>query len=64
MDNDQYNHTIVKDGRQYRYDPDYDCFYRVFTRDEYSELPHWDKYNWIYVTVVLCAICYYVQFIH
>jgi hypothetical protein len=63
MDN---NHSefIVKDGRQYRYDLDYDCFYRVYTRDEYAELPHWDKYSWLYCIAVLTAICYYVEFIH
>ena len=64
MDNDLYNITIEKNGRQYRYDPDYDCYYRVYTRDEYVELPHWDKYSWIYVIVVLCAIAYYVEFIY
>ena len=62
--NDQYNHTIVKDGHQYRYDPDYDCYYRVYTREEYDSLSHWDRFNWLYVIAVLCAICYYVEFIH
>ena len=64
MDNDLYNITIEKNGRHYRYDSDYDCYYRVYTRDEYAELPHWDKYSWIYVIVVLCAIAYYVEFIY
>lgn len=64
MENDEYKDCIQKDGKHYRYDPDYDCFYRIFTRDEYADLPHWEKYNWLYVTAILCAICYYVQFIH
>ena len=51
-------------GHTYRYDPDYDCYYRVYTREEYDSLSHWSKYDWIYVIVVLCAICYYVEFIH
>jgi hypothetical protein len=37
MDNDLYNISIEQNGKQYRYDPDYDCYYRVFTRDEYVE---------------------------
>ena len=61
--NDSYNHTIQKNGREYRYDPDYDCFYRVYTRDEYVELPHWDKYSWLYCIAVLCAIAYYAEYL-
>jgi hypothetical protein len=64
MNNDLYNRTIQLDGKEYRYDPDYDCYYRVYTGDEYAQLPHSEKYGWIYACAVLCAICYYVQFIH
>jgi hypothetical protein len=60
---EQNNHCIEKNGKQYRYDPDYDCYYRVYTHDEWADQPHWSKYNWIYVTAILCAICYYVQFL-
>ena len=62
--NNPHNELILKDGRQYRYDPDYDCYYRVFSREEYVELPHWDKYSWLYCIAVLAAICYYVEYIH
>jgi hypothetical protein len=62
--NNQLNEYIDKDGKLYRYDPDYDCYYRVFTRDEYADLPHWDKHSWIYVIVALCAIAYYVEFLY
>jgi hypothetical protein len=62
--NNQYNELILKDGKQYHYDPDYDCYYRVYSRDEYHRLSHWSKYNWLYVIAVLTAICYYVEFIH
>jgi hypothetical protein len=55
---------INRDGRYYRYDPDYDCWYRVFTRDEYDLLPHWSKYNWLYTIAVLTAICFYLEYIH
>ena len=61
--NDQYNHTIEKNGKQYRYDPDYDCFYRIYTRDEYADLPHWEKYNWLYVSAILCVICAIVTYV-
>ena len=63
MDNDQYNHTIVKDGKTYRYDPDYDCFYRIYTRNDWNDLPHWEKYNWLYVSAVLCVICAIVTYV-
>lgn len=62
--NNQLNEYIDKDGKLYRYDPDYDCYYRVFTCDEYADLPHWDKHSWIYVIVALTAIAYYVEYIH
>ena len=62
--NNPHNELILKDGRQYRYDPDYDCYYRVFSREEYVELPHWDKYSWLYCIAVLAAICFYVEYIH
>lgn len=64
MDNDQYNHTIVKDGKQYRYDPDYDCFYRIYTGEDYANLPHWEKYGWLWVTLactIIAAIVTYAK---
>ena len=61
---DNYKDCIDKNGRKYRYDPDYDCWYRVFTRDEYRDLPHWSKYNWLYCIAVLAASCFYVEYIH
>lgn len=59
--NDLYNETIVKNGNTYRYDPDYDCYYRVYTR---KDLTHMNQFGWIYVTALLCAVCYYAEFIH
>ena len=64
MENDEYKDCIQKDGKHYRYDPDYDCFYRIFTRDEYADLPHWEKYGWIWVTLactIIAAIVTYVK---
>ena len=60
---DPHSEYITRNGQQYRYDPDYDCYYRVYTREEYDAFSHWNKYNWLYVTAILCAICYYVEFI-
>ena len=50
---------IEREGRLYRYDPDYDCYYRVFTREEYDSLSHWEKYHWLYV----CIVCLVIAFV-
>jgi hypothetical protein len=60
----KFKDCINKDGKLYRYDPEYDCWYRVFSREEYHNLPHWDKYGWLYCIAVLTAICFYVEYIH
>ena len=59
---DQYKDCITKDGKLYRYDMDYDCWYRVFTHDEYVNLPHWEKFGWLYVSAILTAICFIVAY--
>jgi hypothetical protein len=61
--NNPHNELILKDGRKYRYDPDYDCYYRVRSPEEYAALSHWEKHSWLYVIAVLAAICYYVEFL-
>jgi hypothetical protein len=58
--NDLYNETIVKNGVTYRYDPNYDCYYRVCTPED---LTHWNQFGWIYVIAILSAVCYYVEYI-
>jgi hypothetical protein len=63
MNNEENNSTIRNNGKEYRYDPDYDCYYRVFTRDEYDALPHWEKYNWLYVSAVLTVIAAIVTYV-
>lgn len=57
MNNDQYNHTEIIRGKLYRYDPDFDAYYRVY--EEHTVC----KYLWIPLTVVLCALCYYLEFL-
>jgi hypothetical protein len=46
--------TIERNGHTYYYDPDYDCYYRQYTR---AELGHWDMYGWIYTIILLTVIC-------
>ena len=58
--NDLYNEYIIRNGQKYRYDPDHDCYYRAHTD---KDLTHISQFGWIYVTVILCAICYYVEFL-
>jgi len=58
--NDEYLHYIVHKGKQYRYDPDYDCFYRVYSS---SELTHWQTYGWIYTITILAALAFYIEFL-
>ncbi len=59
MNNDLYTHTIEFRGRRYRYDPDYDCFYPADGGE--TTVSRW---AWIGVTLVLCALAYYVEYIH
>jgi hypothetical protein len=46
----------MKDPKiQYRYDPDYDCYYRVYTDED---LTPWDRWGWLAVIGLLTAIVY------
>lgn len=56
--NDLYNETIVRRGQTYRYDPDYDCYYRVPTQED---LTHWNRWSWMYSIVILAIVCYAVS---
>ena len=53
--NELYNRIIEVDDRKYRYDPDYDCYYRV---QEWPET-HMNRWGWRY----LCAVCLAASFI-
>lgn len=48
---------ITRNGREYHYDPDHDCYYARYTREE---LGHWDCYSWLYVLAILTAITWWV----
>ena len=52
--NDPNNETITRNGKTYYYDPNYDCYYQRYTREE---LGHWDTYSWIYTIALLTVIC-------
>jgi ABC-type multidrug transport system permease subunit len=51
--NDQYSQSVTYQGRIYRYDPDYDCFYPAY---DSSQSSHWENYGWIWVILVLSML--------
>ena len=56
--NDLYNETVTRNGRVYHYDPDHDVYYsRSIDESVFSQ------WAWVYVVVVLGAICYYVEYL-
>jgi len=61
MNNDLYNEYIVRSGRKYRYDPDYDCYYPVREPEEYT---HLSQFGWVYVTLLLSAVAYYIEYVY
>ena len=46
---------IEVDGRQYQYDPDFDCFRRV-------QEPTESKYGWIVVTLCVAIVAFLVEY--
>jgi hypothetical protein len=56
--NDLYNETVERNGRTYYYDPDQDIYYA-----RYAPMSTWDKWSPVVVILVLCAICYYVEYV-
>jgi len=46
---------IITAKGQYAYDPDRDCYYRVYTE---QDLNHWNTYGWLYVIAALTVVCY------
>jgi len=49
-------HEIIR-GKLYRYDADFDAYYRV----QEPEAPV-SRWAWVFVTVLLAAIVYYLEF--
>ncbi len=55
MDND---HNLIITARgQYSYDADFDVYRRV---PEPRDLSHFEQFGWIYVTLLLTALCFFV----
>ncbi len=54
---EQYLQHIEYQGRLYRYDPDYDCFYAITSWESQS---YWDRWGWIWVLLALSAIALYL----
>jgi len=54
--NTPYQEYIQRDGRYYRYDPDLDCFYRVY--DDSANAEFIKKHGWIVYTVILAAVVF------
>jgi hypothetical protein len=57
--NDAYNEIITRNGKTYHYDPDQDIYYCY----KHGEVNHWDAWAWVFVVVVLAAVCYYVEYL-
>ena len=56
--NDPYNKVIIVDGKQYRWDADYDCYHRVY---EQGDLTHLQQFGWIYTIILLAIIAWAVS---
>jgi hypothetical protein len=53
---DLYNETIVRRGRIYRYDPDFDCYLAVQSLPE----THLQRWLWLYMCIaILLYTAYY-----
>lgn len=55
--NELYNKELEIDGRKYRYDPEYDIYYRV-----HGESSTFDKYGWIAIMAILIAVVVYLEY--
>jgi hypothetical protein len=51
--NDDYNETVVRNGKTYHYDPDHDIYYR---RYDSNDLSYFDQWGWLYLIALLTAI--------
>jgi hypothetical protein len=56
MNNDEYNHIETIRGRQYRYDPDFDAYYRVQPAE--SAVSRW---AWVAVIIMLSIVCWAIE---
>ena len=57
MNNDEYNHIEYIRGKPYRYDPDFDAYYRV----QASEGPV-SKWAWNVLCILLAIAAFYLEY--
>lgn len=50
--NDTHEQTITVNGKTYRYDPDFDCYYRL------TAAPTWrERFGWSLVLLAMIILC-------
>ena len=49
---EQFEQSFTYCGKQYYFDPDFNCFFPITPWEERS---HWDKYSIFYMTAILTA---------
>ena len=57
MNNDEYNQIEVIRGKQYRYDPDFDAYYRV--QDVEGPISKW---AWIVLCILLAIAAFCLEY--
>jgi hypothetical protein len=57
MNNDEYNQIEVIRGKQYRYDSDFDAYYRIHEPEHPIS-----KYAWIVICILLAICAYCIEF--
>ena len=56
MNNDDNNQIVTIRGREYRYDPDFDAYYRVQPSESTAS-----RYAWIAVVILLSIVCLAIE---
>ena len=54
---DSLEQPVIIRGKPYRYDADFDAYYRVHEPEHTVS-----RYSWLVITVLLAAICWYVEY--
>lgn len=57
MNNQDYNQTVLIRGRLYRYDPDFDAYYRV--QEQEGPVSRW---AWIALCALLAIVAFCIEF--
>ena len=62
--NEQYKETIEIEGRVYRYDPDFDCYYRSHNQPPETAQERWTKVAIAIVLLMQKLIIYFYLLAH